>query len=991
MGHAAQHPLDSNKAAYVADLFRRFQQDSNAVDANWRRFFEDLDAEARAMVESFHGPNGAVEGEGAVAQGISAGAENLTAHHVRAATLDSIRALMMIRTYRVRGHLEADLDPLSLRPRPPHPELDPKTHGFSESDMDRPVFINGALGFEVATPRQILDRLRATYCGKIGVEFMHIQEPDQKSWIQQRIENIHNRTDFTERGKKAILERLTAAETFEQFLDKKYTGTKRFGVDGGESMVPALEQILKRGSQMGLREVVIGMAHRGRLNVLANFMGKPYRAIFSEFSGGASHPEDVGGSGDVKYHLGTSSDREFDDHHVHLSLTANPSHLEAVDPVCVGKVRAKQRQREDDDHTEVACLLLHGDAAFAGQGLVPETLDMSELKGYRIGGTIHFIINNQIGFTTNPIHSRSGPYCTEVAKMIQAPIFHVNGDDPEAVVHVARIATEFRQTFKKDVVIDMFCYRRYGHNEGDEPAFTQPLMYDAIKKHPRVRKLYADRLVADGMLTADEAQAYVTQWNDTLQAEFEAAGSYAPNDADWLEGVWSGMNQPREYGPRRGDTGVELDTLKQVGKALTTVPDDFNLNRKIRRLLDQKQQMIDSGEGIDWATAEALAFGTLLAEGHPVRLSGQDSGRGTFSQRHAVLVDQKDEHRYEPLNNITGDQAHFEVIDSPLSEVGVLGFEYGFSLAEPRALTVWEAQFGDFANGAQVIIDQFIASGEVKWLRMSGLVMLLPHGYEGQGPEHSSARIERFLQLCGEDNIQVVNCTEPANYFHVLRRQLHRDFRKPLIVFTPKSLLRHKRCVSSFERFGADATFHRVLHEDTLPSDPKDARQLVLCSGKVYYDLVEEREKRGITDVHILRLEQLYPFPADALMAEMEAYAHCELVWCQEEPRNMGAWMFLEGFLEGVAQEAGFTQPRPRYAGRRAAASPATGIAEWHKRQQAQLLDEALTVGLPHLSRVQVRKLEADGKKTATAEADLDKREGASAQAGAAARASAKD
>ena len=989
MSQQSQTPLDSAKAAYVGRLYQTFQQDPQAVDANWRRFFQDLDSDARAFIEDLQkqaqDSNGGGNGAGAVAEGV-AGAQHLTAKHVREATLDSIRALMMIRTYRVRGHLEADLDPLGIRPRPPHSELDPRTHGFTGADMDRPIFINGALGFDTATPRQILERLRATYCGKIGVEFMHIQEPDQKAWIQKRIENVDNRTDFTERGKAAILERLTAAESFELFLDKKYTGTKRFGVDGGEATIPALEQILKRGSQMGLREVVIGMSHRGRLNVLSNFMGKPFRAIFSEFSGGASHPEDVGGSGDVKYHLGTSSDREFDGNTVHLSLTANPSHLEAVNPVCVGKVRAKQQQREDDDHKQVVCLLLHGDAAFAGQGLVPETLDLSELKGYRTGGTIHFVVNNQIGFTTNPIHARSGPYCTEVAKMIQAPIFHVNGDDPEAVVHVTRIATEFRQTFSKDVVIDMFCYRRYGHNEGDEPAFTQPLMYDAIKKHPRVRKLYADHLVKTGSLTAEDVEGYVTRWNETLQQEFEGAASYAPNEADWLEGVWSGMSAPREYGPRRGETGIDENMFKTVGGALTRVPDDFNLNRKIKRLLDQKKQWLDSGENIDWATAEALAFGTLLAEGHPVRLSGQDSGRGTFSQRHAVLIDQKDERRYVPLNNIQAGQAHFEVLDSPLSEVGVLGFEYGYSLAEPRALTLWEAQFGDFANGAQVIIDQFIASGEVKWLRMSGLVMLLPHGYEGQGPEHSSARIERFLQLCGEDNIQVVNCTTPANYFHVLRRQLHRDFRKPLVIFTPKSLLRHKRCVSHFERFGPDATFHRVLHEIPLPGDPKDARQVVLCSGKVYYDLIEERETRGITDIHVIRMEQLYPFPADALIEELTPYAHCELVWCQEEPRNMGAWMFLEGFLEGVAQEAGFQQPRPRYAGRRAAASPATGIAAWHKREQAQLLDEALTVGLPHLSRIQTRKLAADDKTVQAEDSSMDKRVGAGAQTGADAR-----
>ena len=1001
MSEQTQHPLDPAKAAHVAGLYTQYKADSGAVPPAWRRFFDQLDADARALIEDIGqragaggsastAPNGSGgNGVGAVAQAV-AGEEHLTAAHVRQATLDSIRALMMIRTYRVRGHLEADLDPLGVRKRPRHPELDPKRHGFEDKDMDRPVFVNGALGFDTATPRQILDRLRKTYAGKIGVEFMHIQDPDQKLWVQKRIENIDNRTDFTERGKKAILERLTATETFESFLDKKYTGTKRFGVDGGEAIVPALEQILKRGSQMGLKEMVLGMSHRGRLNVLANFMGKPFRAIFHEFSGGASHPEDVGGSGDVKYHLGTSSDREFDGNSVHLSLTANPSHLEAVDPVCVGKVRAKQQQRGDSAHDEVGCLLLHGDAAFAGQGLVPETLDMSELKGYATGGTIHFIINNQIGFTTNPIHARSGPYCTEVSKVIQAPIFHVNGDDPEAVVHVARIATEFRQTFKKDVVIDMFCYRRFGHNEGDEPAFTQPLMYDAIKKHPRVRQIYADNLVKQGVMSQDEADAYVTNWHQRLQEDFDAADSYQPNDADWLEGVWSGMHAARTYGPRRGETDVAVEDLQRVGQALTQVPDGFNLNRKLRRLLDQKKEMLESGQGIDWSTAEALAFGTLLNEGHPVRLSGQDSGRGTFSQRHAVLIDQKDETRYVPLNHISEDQAAFEVLDSPLSEVGVLGFEYGYSLAEPRALTLWEAQFGDFVNGAQIIIDQFIASGEVKWLRMCGLVMLLPHGYEGQGPEHSSARIERFLQLCGEDNIQVVNCTTPANYFHVLRRQLHRDFRKPLIIFTPKSLLRHKSCVSGLEMFGPESTFHRVLHEDTLPGDPKDARQLVLCSGKVFYDLIEERARRGVTDVHVLRLEQLYPFPADALIKEMEPYKHCELVWCQEEPRNMGAWMFLEGFLEGVADEAGFEKPRPRYAGRRAAASPATGIQSWHKRQQAELLDDALTVGRPHLSRIQTRKMESEGRLSKAGGTRVEE-PGGGAHAGAAARDKARD
>ena len=955
--------------ALLLEQFARYQADPSHVAPEWRAVFEDLDATAHDLLASAVGaaapasapakpsaaarPNG--ESMAAVAFSYSGGAE-IDASHVRQATLDSIRALMMVRAYRVRGHLEADLDPLGLAPKVPHPELDPRSYGFTEADMDRPIFINNVLGRETATLREIVQICRDTYCGKIGVEFMHIQDPDQKRWIQERIENVKNRTEFTIPGKRAILERLTAAETFEQFLDKKYTGTKRFGLDGGESMIPALEQILKRGGQLGLKEVAVGMPHRGRLNVLANFMGKPFTAIFSEFQGGAAHPEEVGGSGDVKYHLGTSSDREFDGNNIHLSLTANPSHLEAVNPVVIGKVRAKQTQLDDTERSQVMPLLMHGDAAFAGQGLVPETLDLSELKGYRVGGTIHFIVNNQIGFTTNPVNSRSGPYCSDVAKIIQAPIFHVNGDDPEATVHVARIATEFRQTFKKDVVIDMFCYRRFGHNEGDEPAFTQPLMYNTIKKHPTVRQVYSDKLVAEGVVSKGEVESHLADWRKRLDADFEAAGNYRPNKADWLEGAWSGISTTKGYDARRGNTAVEIERLREIGHKLTHVPEGFNANRKILRQLEAKRKAIDSGEGIDWATAEALAFGSLAVEGHPIRLTGQDSNRGTFSQRHAVFIDQKTEERYKPLKYLSPDQAMVEIIDSPLSELAVLGFEYGYSLAEPRALVLWEAQFGDFANGAQIIVDQFISSGESKWLRMSGVVMLLPHGYEGQGPEHSSARLERYLQLCAEDNIQVVNCTTPANYFHVLRRQLHRDFRKPLIIMTPKSLLRHRRCVSKLADMAEGTSFHRVMYDDALPSDPKKAKQLVLCSGKIYYELLEEREKRGLEEVHFLRLEQLYPFPYDALTELLTPYKHCDLVWCQEEPRNKGAWSFVEPFIEELADEIGFKEARPRYAGRMSAASPATGSASRHAAEQAELIDEALTLGKKRMGRVAARK-----------------------------------
>ncbi|WP_366555867.1 2-oxoglutarate dehydrogenase E1 component [Aquibaculum sediminis] len=961
-------------APELAALYATYLGSPDAVGADWKAFFDALDEDARAVLnEAVDWPEGAEPGDTGV-QGCPDGytrparsprpmlppgavPADINDPRVRAATVDSIRALMLIRAYRVRGHLEAQLDPLGLVKVEPHPELDPKSYGFSDSDMDRPIFIDNVLGMEIATLREIVQALRETYCGSIGVEFMHIQDPDQKRWIQERIETRdHNRTDFTIPGKRAILERLTAAESFEKFLDRKYTGTKRFGLDGAEAMIPALEQILKRGGHLGLEEVVIGMPHRGRLNVLANFMAKPFQAIFSEFQGGAAHPEDVGGSGDVKYHLGTSADREFDGNVVHLSLTANPSHLEAVNPVVCGKVRAKQQQRGDSDRTKVMALLLHGDAAFSGQGLVPETLDLSELKGYRIGGTIHFIVNNQIGFTTNPVNSRSGPYCSDVAKIIQAPILHVNGDDPEAVVHAARIATEFRQTFKKDVVIDMFCYRRFGHNEGDEPAFTQPLMYERIKGHPSTRHIYAQQLSSEGVVSEKEPDALVQQWFDRLDQEFEASKSYKPNKADWLEGAWSGFKAARGYDPRRGRTAVSEEQLKEVGEALCSYPEGFNVNRKIQRQLDNKRKVFESGTGIDWATAEALAFGTLLIEGHPVRMSGQDSNRGTFSQRHASLIDQKTEEIYKPLEHIRPDQGKLEIVDSPLSELAVLGYEYGYSLAEPKALTLWEAQFGDFVNGAQIIIDQFLVSGEAKWLRMSGLVMLLPHGYEGQGPEHSSARMERFLQLCAEDNIQVVNCTTPANFFHALRRQVHREFRKPLVVMTPKSLLRHKRCQSNLADMTGDSSFHRVMVQPQLPSKPKDAKQVVLCSGKVYYDLLEEQEKHQVKDVHLIRLEQIYPFPWDALQERLEPYRHCELVWCQEEPRNMGAWSFVETFIEETADEIGFKKPRPRYAGRRAAASPATGRFQRHVAEQNQLLQEAFTVGMARVGRIGTRR-----------------------------------
>ena len=950
--------LYAGNAIFVSQLYERFLRDPSAVDAGWRAFFAGLGEDERAALTELSGPawapkstrvigaDGVAPPAKAQAKGNGAVQGGASAEQLRAAALASIRAFMLIRTYRSRGHLIANLDPLGIAERTYHKDLDYKSYGFSEADLDQPIFINSILGFgETATLQQILDRLVHTYCGSIGVEYMYIMEPAQRLWIQERLERIENRTDFTVNGKRAILERLTAAEIFERFLDKKYTGTKRFGLEGAETMIPALEQIIKRGGQLGTKEIVLGMPHRGRLNMLANMMGKPFRAIFSEFSGNPANPEDVQGSGDVKYHLGTSSDRDFDGNTVHLSLTANPSHLEAVNPVVVGKVRAKQMQRGDLERArrEVMGLLLHGDAAFAGQGLVPETLALSELKGYRTGGTIHFIVNNQIGFTTNPAYSRPGPYCTDVAKAVQAPIFHVNGDDAEAVVHVARVATEFRHEFQKDVVIDMWCYRRHGHNESDEPAFTQPLMYRAIAKQPTTRTIYAEKLAAEKVVTGEEAQGLVAAFEKQLEQDFEVARNFRPNKADWLEGAWTGLEAARgEY--IRGETGVPLEMLKQVGTRLTETPQGFNLNRKIGRQLEAKRKAIETGAGIDWATGEALAFGTLLAEGTPVRLSGQDCGRGTFSQRHGVLVDQENEQKYIPLCNVKPGQANFEIIDSPLAEASVLGFEYGYSLAEPHCLVLWEAQFGDFANGAQVIIDQFIAAGESKWLRMSGLVMLLPHGYEGQGPEHSSARLERYLQLCAEENMQVVNCTTPANYFHVLRRQMRRKIRKPLIVMTPKSLLRHKLAVSELADFGPGSSFHRVLFDGSGIGPDDTIKRVVLCSGKVYYDLLEARDERKLNDdVVIIRVEQLYPFPAQSLADDLGRFKQAEVVWCQEEPKNMGAWCSVAPQIEEAMDKLRMSG-RPRYAGRAAAASPATGLASRHAKEQAKLIDEALSL-----------------------------------------------
>ncbi len=931
--------LSGSNAHFIESLYEQFLQDPASVDGTWRTFFQALE-DGRPVELPPQMRRESAE-KSTTAPIAAAGGADAQA---------SIRAIQLVRAYRVTGHREADLDPLKLSKPKPLPQLRTSFYGFSDRDLDRPIFIDGVMGCETASPRELADILRRTYCGTIGYEYMHITDPEQRDWLQRRIE-MGNPVTFTAEGKRGILDKLIQAEVFEKFCAVKFVGTKRFGLDGGESMVPALEQIIKRGGKLGVKEIVIGMSHRGRLNVLANVMGKPYRQLFHEFQGGSAKPSDVQGSGDVKYHLGASSDREFDGNSVHLSLTANPSHLEAVDPVALGKCRAKQFQYADKiSRASVMTLLLHGDAAFAGQGVVAECFAMSGTKGFRTGGTVHFVVNNQIGFTTAPAFARSSPYPSDVALMVQAPILHVNGDDPEAVVHCARIATEFRQLFHKDVVVDMFCYRRFGHNEGDEPSFTQPLMYRAIRSHQTTLDIYSKRLIEGGVITEGELDASIAAFRQRLEDEFEAAQSHLPNKADWLDGRWTGLERaPR--GDRRGTTDVETDSLKRIGEAISRLPDGFRAHKTIARLIQAKREMIETGEGVDWSTGEALAFGTLLDEGCPVRLSGQDSSRGTFSQRHSALVDQENEERYVPLNHIRDGQAEFEVVDSLLSEEAVVGFEYGYSLAEPRALVLWEAQFGDFANGAQVFIDQFIASGEMKWLRMSGLVLLLPHGFEGQGPEHSSARMERFLQLCADDNMQVAYCTTPANYFHVLRRQMHRNFRKPLVLMTPKSLLRHKRAVSKLAEFGPGSSFHRVLADDAK-SDPgstielvpdEQIRRVVLCSGKVYYDLFEQREKRKQPQIQILRLEQLYPFPGLALTDELTRFPAAEIIWCQEEPKNQGAWSFIAPCIESVLEELGRKGPL-HYTGRKASASPAAGQMKQHQTELDALLEEALTL-----------------------------------------------
>ncbi len=936
--------------SYIEEYYSLYIENKKLLTKDWIEFFDGLNDESEKIVKNLSGPSWKPKKIKKINYNLNINNTPVPLEQPdtsRQASQDSVRAIMLVRAYRIRGHLIANLDPLDLQKKDEHPELKPETYGFTKKDYNRKIFLDGVLGIQYGNLTEILKILKKTYCSTIGYEFMHMSDPDEKAWIRNRIEGPEKNISFTDNGKKAILNKIIEAEGFEKYLQVKFVGTKRFGLDGGEALIPALEQIIKRGGNLGVKEIKIGMPHRGRLNVLANVMGKPYQAIFNEFFGkGISAKEDF--EGDVKYHLGASANREFDGNVVHISLTDNPSHLEAVNPVVLGQVRAKQFFHKDPSRKSVIPVLIHGDAAFAGQGVVAECFAMSGLPGHNIGGTIHVIVNNQIGFTTAPRFARSSPYPSDVAKLSQAPIFHVNGDDPEAVVHCAKIATEYRQKFNRDVVIDMVCYRRFGHNEGDEPSFTQPIMYKKIKSHPTTLSIYSKKIAAKNLYSIEKIEKFKIDFKKFLEKEFLASKNYK-SELKWFDGVWSRF-KPGLGKDKRGVSGVDTKKLLEVGKKISFIPEGFAAHKTLRKVFEQRRKMFTSDTPIDWSTAELLAFGTLLTDGFSVRLSGQDSGRGTFSQRHSVLRNQDNHDRYIPLNNINNNQKKFEIIDSLLSELAVLGFEFGYSLSEPETLVLWEAQFGDFANGAQVIIDQFITSSESKWGRASGLVLLLPHGYEGQGPEHSSARLERFLQMCAGENIQVMNCTTPANYFHALRRQMHRDFRKPLIVMTPKSLLRNKKCVSKLEDFSKKNSFHRVLEDHSYLKgekllklkDDKKIKKVVMCSGKIYFDLIEAREQLKNDSIVFIRIEQLYPFPAKTLAKILKRYKSAKFFWCQEEPKNMGAWNTVRNYIDRILNIINYKNDRVKYIGRDASSTTATGNYNKHLAEQKKILEKVV-------------------------------------------------
>ena len=950
--------LSKSNSAFIEQMYLKFINKDSDLPESWRNYFLDIGEEIDLVAKEINGPTWSREKKKIDLYEIQKNIDNeeqklsvekqnnyIDKTDFIKENRDSIRAVSLIRSYRQRGHLISKVDPLEIRESEYLDELHPSSYGFNKADYQKRIYLDGITNKKYSNISEILSFLKKTYCGSIGYEYMHISNPTERKWIRDRVEKDENVLQFTKNGKNAILNKLIQAEGFEKFLNTKFVGTKRFGLDGAESLIPALEQIIKIGGQCKIKEVKIGMSHRGRLNVLANVLQKSYKRIFNEFAGEISN-DGKDAAGDVKYHLGASSDREFDGNSVHVSLTDNPSHLEAVNPVVLGQTRAKQFFHKDKERNKVIPILIHGDAAFAGQGIVAECFAMSGLPGHNTGGTIHIIVNNQIGFTTSPRFARSSPHPSDVAKMVDAPIIHANGDNPEAVVYATRIATEFRLKFNRDVVIDLVCYRRFGHNEGDEPSFTQPLMYKKIRSHPSTVNIYGEKLINDKLILKEELNSQIKKFKDLLGQQFKTAKDYKPK-IEWFEGTWS-RYKPEKGKDKRGATGAELNILSDISKKINIVPSEYNIHKTIGKILDNRKQTVEQGFGIDWATAEALAFGSLLEEGYPVRLVGQDSGRGTFSQRHSVLRNQVDNSRYIPLNNISKNQKNFEVVDSFLSELAVLGFEYGYSLVAPNTLTIWEAQFGDFANGAQIIIDQFISSGERKWKRASGLVMLLPHGYEGQGPEHSSARLERFLQLCANDNLQVMNCTTPANYFHALRRQVLRDFRKPLIMMAPKSLLRNKYCTSELKDFSKENSFHRVMWDHSMDPETKgfiklksnsDIKKVILCSGKVYFDLLAAREKLKKNDVILFRIEQLYPFPVKSLVKELKPFAkNANFFWCQEEPKNMGAWLLVRDYIRWTLDTIKAKNSEISYIGRNPDASIATSYAKRHLSEQQEII-----------------------------------------------------
>ena len=921
--------LYAGNAPFVEALYENFLENPESVPFEWREIFEGWRTEG-TMQECLH--HRVIE---ELKQRAHAKTALLTVAPIQQKSLDKqIGVMQLIIAYRLRGHQQANLDPLGLNPRPDVPDLQLEYHGLGEEDLDE-VFPTTIVGMPAASLREILAFLQQTYCGTIGVEYMHIADAEQRRWIQERVEGARGSFSFSAQEKKRILSLLIAAEGFEKYLHAKYVGQKRFSLEGGDSLIPAMDRIIDDAGGQGVQEIVIGMAHRGRLNVLVNILGKPTGELFAEFEGKPIEGAQI--SGDVKYHLGFSSNLETSGGPVHVSLGFNPSHLEIINPVVEGSVRARQ-DRRGGKREEVLPILIHGDASFAGQGVVMETFNLSQTRGFTTGGTLHLIINNQIGFTTSvPLDARSTLYCSDVAKAYQAPVLHVNGDDPEAVVFVAKLALDYRMRFHRDIVIDFVCYRRHGHNEADEPAATQPMMYHVIREHPDVRKLYAEKLIHDKLISVEEIENLQVRYRKLLD-EGQCASERILTDykppylADWApfkKTDWTSTV----------DTSIPKSTIEALMTQATTVPDGFVLNPRVEKIIEARREMAQGRQAFDWGGAETLAYASLLVDGYAVRLSGQDSGRGTFFHRHAVFHDYKDGSRYIPLQHISSDQPQFLVIDSPLSEEAVLGFEVGYSSAEPMKLIIWEAQFGDFVNGAQVVVDQFISSSEVKWQLLSGVVLFLPHGYEGQGPEHSSARPERFLQLCAQQNMQVCIPSNAAQIFHLLRRQMLRPYRKPLVVFTPKSLLRMKEASSPIEAL-VNGGFKTIIPESE-PFSPDSAQRLIFCTGKVYYDLVAERQARGIENIAIVRIEQLYPFPKIEMTAEIERYAAKvkDILWVQEEPKNQGYWFWIEPrinqFLSG--------NHKVRYVGRASSASPAAGYYSIHMQQQKQLVDEALS------------------------------------------------